>query len=249
MRSLFVAGLLGVSFLFGCTGIVDSHNQGTTGDDDTTNTPDGGTPVTVTPHLAAAIDKSTVATALGATTTLTVSLVGSGDFAGPVTLTPTVVDGGGAAVVGWTFTQTPTTLTLDKNGTATASIAVVVPTDSASLTATVNVAVAATGVTVPSVTSAYTVANTYTVHIAAGTGTGSHAADFPKLLKLKSGATLIFQNDDNIKHTIHADGGFPHEPLSGMAPGANYTVVPTGDTTFYCHDHNDGSKNNLSYEP
>ena len=125
------------------------------------------------------------------------------------------------------------------------TLSVAIPSDTASLATTVKVAVAAAGVTTPDVTSAFTVTNTYTVHIKAGTGTGNHSATFPSLTKLKQGATLVFQNDDTIPHRIHADGGFAHEP-NDLQPNAKYTVVPNGAATWYCHDHDDGVKRNVS---
>lgn len=255
MRMSFAACLFGL--VVGCTGVVDSQNGGG-GDDDTNTGVDAGggsqtdaAPI-AQPKLAATLDKSTVATAIGETVTLSVVLTGSDGFEGAVTLTPTVTDAGGTAITGWTMTQTPTATTLTKNGTATVQIAVMIPSDTASLAANVNVAITATGVTVAPLTSAFTVANTFTVHIKAGTGTGAtnHNDIFPQLLKLKTGATLIFQNDDTIVHRIHADGGFAHEP-NDLQPGSQYKVVPTGNATFYCHDHDPGDqerRNNVALQ-
>ena len=253
MRTLFVTGVLGLSVLMGCVGVVDS-----TGGDDTTNpnpdpnpnpnpNPNPDPNPTPTPMLAATIDKPTVTTALGESATLIVNLTGSGGFSGPVTLTPTVVDAGGAAVTGWTFTMTPPSVTLAANGTASVTISVDIPTDTASLATTVKVGISAASVSAQTLTSAFTVANTYTIQIKAGTGTGNHSGTFPQLVKLKTGAQLVFHNADTIIHRIHGDNGIPHE-ANDLQPGADYKVTPSGDGSFYCHDHNDNIVRNLSLQ-
>ena len=252
MRTLFVTGVLGLSVLMGCVGVVDS-----TGGDDTTNpnpdpnpNPNPDPNPTPTPMLAATIDKPTVTTALGESATLIVNLTGSGGFSGPVTLTPSVMDAGGAPVSGWTMTMTPPTVNLAADGTASVTISVDIPTDTASLATTVKVGVSAASVTAQTLTSAFTVANTYTIQIKAGTGTGTHAGVFPTLLKLKTGAQLIFHNADTIAHRIHGNEGngntgIAHE-ANDLQPGANYKVTPSGSDTFYCHDHDIGPHGNLS---
>jgi plastocyanin len=94
--------------------------------------------------------------------------------------------------------------------------------------------------------STLTIANQFTVHIAPGAGGNPLAHGLPQSIRLNAGATLRFQNDDTISHRIHSndDAIIPHEPEGPTAePGGIYEVVMsvTGETTVYCHDHDDGS--------
>lgn len=248
MRMSFAAGLLGL--LVGCTGVVDSPNKGT-GGDDTNDQPDAGgggnqpdAPPAEVPHIAATVDQATVATELGKTISVKVTVVGSGGFSGPVTVTPTGID------PTWTVTAPTTGITLTANGTGSATWMIDVPTDSAVLTSSIKFAATATGVTESDATSAVTVANNYTITIAAGTGTAvTGHATLPKNTKLKSGATLTFHNADTIAHRIHAGGGgFAHEP-NDLQPNSDYKVTPADNETWYCHDHEGGGQGrNLAFE-
>lgn len=73
----------------------------------------------------------------------------------------------------------------------------------------------------------------------AGTGTASPHTNLPQpnsRLTIHQGTKIIFHNGDTIAHEIHADGGIPHEG-GALNPNADYTVTPSGDADWYCHDH------------
>lgn len=233
MRSTLVSALLGLSLLTGCE-VGDPGNGGG---------PDAGAaevdaPAAV-PRLAVTVDKPTVMTELGASTMITVTLTGTGGFAGAVTLTATVVDGAGAAIPGWTVGLNQATVNVAENGTAVAVATLQVPTRNGGLTGTVKIdAVSSLGT--QSLTSAVTALNQVSVTVTENAGQCVYPSSAP--LEVVAGTKVRFVNKfatDNI--TIHVDGnanGVNHESDPGHAINTAYEQEVTGTTgtiTWYCH--------------
>jgi hypothetical protein len=190
-----------------------------------------------TPKITASVDKATVATELGKTESVVLTINSVNGFTGPVSLTPSVMDGT-TAVSGWTITAEPATIDLAADASATVTLSVKVPTDTASLAPTVKLDLASTAPAV-SVESAFAVTNQVTITIPAGAGTGALHPGLPAAnapIRLLMGAKVVFHNGDTISHQIHANGGIPHEP-NALAPGSDYTVTPSDNATWYCHTH------------
>lgn len=191
-----------------------------------------------TPRVSAMVDKDAVSTELGKTETLTLTIAGYDGFAGAVTITPSMLSGATAAT-GYVITATPTSVDLTADGSATVQVTVKVPSNPMTLTPELKLDLTSSAAP-QSVTSLFTVANQYTVNIATGTGTAAPHSGLPAVnapIRLRLGAKLIFHNGDTIQHVIHADGGINHENTALGMPGTDYVTTPTGDATWYCHDH------------
>lgn len=189
------------------------------------------------PRVTASLDKQIVATELGKVETLEVTFTSVEGFEGTVNLTPSVDYG--TATGAWVLTPSNPSVDLTAGGTAKITVQVAVPSDSAALTGTVKLDATSSAESV-NLTSAFTVANQYTLVIPAGVGAAiPHAGVGPNSLRLRSGAKLIFHNQDTIVHRIHASGGIPHEGIDGGQPGGKYEVTPSGNSTWYCHTHNE----------
>ena len=200
-----------------------------------------------TPRLDATLDPPTLTTELGKSETLNVMLTSSGGFAGTATLAASFVDSTNAPVTGVTVTLAPSAdVTADGMQMVPVTLDVATNATGAVLNGTLKIDVTSSAGS-PSVTSAVTVNNIYTVDYIAGTGTaaGNHAKPAANIT-VKRGTLLHFKNDDTIKHIIHGDGTvFPHEnqndPNSGI-PGRTYEVntagIAPGKTgQLGCHDH------------
>jgi hypothetical protein len=245
--------VLGLS-LAGCLTIGDSGST-PAGDDDGTgsnNTGSNGsgsnTGSNTTPSVNVAMDRMTVATELGKDEVVTLSLTSVNSFAGNVTVTPSLVDGAGAALTTGGLTVTgPTSVALTANGTTSAMYTVKISTDATAtqMTADLKLDVASPGGT-KSYTSAFTIAAIYSVTNAAGLA--ANIAMHPmtgKKVSLKKGAKISVHNADTVVHITHGDGGFPHEttgPTGGL-PNNTYTIDTTplavGTTgQVGCHSHN-----------
>jgi hypothetical protein len=177
---------------------------------------------------------------------LTVTLQGSGGFAGPVTLAASVVDGGGAALPGWAVTLDKTTVDVAADGTAQAVATVKIPSQAA-LGGTVKID-ATSSLGAKSVVSQVTVANQLSLTMSVvGTTCGPSAATS---LTIAQGTKVRWVNGDAAQRiTIHIEPpkgegipGFDHEPDPGMAPGGTYVQIAganaggsTGQITWYCH--------------
>jgi len=220
---------------------------GNVGDDGTTPPPgddqpppgDDQPPPPPDPKVAVGMTPATINSELGTIdNNFTISVTGSDNFSGPVTLAFTGVP------TDWNAALDTDTVTLAVNGTATATLNVRVPTNATATTASISVT--ATSTAAPATTpapSTLVVANQVTVHIGSGVGTdpSAHDAAFPNEIRIKAGATVRIQNDDGITHRMHGDNLFPHEDDGAATanPGGVYEVQmnDTGLGDFYCHDH------------
>src|SRR4051812_39540176 len=166
MRSLPLAALLGLS-LAGCV-VGDTEAPGPGGGDDpgtdpgSGSGPGSGSNNAPAPKLELSVDKPTVATELFSTNLVTVSLHGSGGFAGPVTLTASAVDGAGGALPNWGVTLDKSTVDIAADGTSTVVAMLKVPSDTAAVQGMVKIAATSSlGATMTS--SSVTVAKQLTV--------------------------------------------------------------------------------------
>lgn len=185
-----------------------------------------------TPALAMTVDKPTITTELMTSNAITVTLTGTGGFAGDVNLTASVVDGSSAPIPTWTTTFDHATVTLPSNGTATAILTLAIPSENKALLGTVQVNATATGVTVPQVTSMVTAANqvsfliNYDGNVGCVYPTGLNSTN---PVRITVGSKVRFVNMAQTPNTaiaIHSNG--PAEGICHEAqPGGN---CPAGDT-------------------
>ena len=240
MRTPLLAGLLALllpACLMGEISDVGGDDPGMgSGSGDGDGDGDGSDNVP-TPRVTASIDNSAVSTELGKTETLALTITGADGFSGPVSITPSLMEGA-TAVTDWTVTATPATVDLTENGTATVMLELKIPTDTAALAPTLTLDVSSTAAPT-NVTSTFTVANQYTINIPAGAGTGSLHPGLPGVnepLRLRMGAKVVFHNADTVAHRIHANGGIDHQD-NDLTPGNDYIATPTDSATWYCHSH------------
>lgn len=194
-----------------------------------------------TPRIQATADKTTVTTELGKTETMTLTIQSMDGFAGPVPITASVTDGA-AALTGFNVTATPASVDLTAGGSATVQVQVQIPTDPSSLAPKLEVDLG--GTSPMNLTTDVTIANRLMIMIAAGTGTGGTHGGLPAAnspIRVRSGAQLVFMNQDSIQHVIHGNGGIPHEDLGAGMPNTEYMVTVNADATWYCHSHEGAS--------
>ncbi|MCX5744623.1 MAG: hypothetical protein NT062_19200 [Proteobacteria bacterium] len=239
MRIPLVAALF-VS-LVGCVGVVDAG--GTPGDDvPPAGTPDA--PDAPTPRLAATIDKATVTTELGTTHQFKIALTASGDFAGAVTITPSIVDAALIPVAGWDLQLDSTSVTLATNGTGLVTGTLTIPTNAVALAGTVKFDVTSS---LGAVNLASTVAVTKQVTLVITQDAGNGQCIYPPnpTTNLRTGTKLRFLNmgdGTQVPTTIIIHGengnGIPHEGNAGIATNQAYEVTLNQAVTgagWYCH--------------
>jgi hypothetical protein len=199
-----------------------------------------------TPKVVGTIDKTAVATELGKTETITVSLAAEGGFAGDVTIGARLVDAADVTMPNVTM-QAPTNVALTANGTGTASFQITIPTNATGtdLNGSLKIDLMSSAGN-QSLTATVAVKAQYTVDYLANTGAtiGNHAnANNVPNLVVKRGAILRFHNSDTATHIIHGGGVFPHEnTTTGGTTGRNYDVqtigiAPGSQGTLGCHTH------------
>lgn len=259
MRISVLATLLGLS-LVGCAGNI----TGGGGDDD--DIPencgngaidpgedcDGGEGCSATctsvgtPRLDLSVDKPTVATELGTTNMVTLSLTGGDGFTGSVNVAASIVDGAGAPVTGWIVAVNPPTVTVPTTGAATVVATVAVPSDAAMLAG--NIKFDVTGGPEPkSITSSVTAMNQITFPIDVAGGVCVYPVDATPI-RIKTGTTVRFLNKNATNNfEIHSDNNaaIPHQGQGAGAddpvtePNTAYTKVLAGNAAefgWYCHD-------------
>jgi len=203
------------------------------------------------PNVNVAMDRNTVTTELGKQEVVTLTLTSVNAFTGNVTVTPSLVDGTGAALTAGGLTVTgPTSVALTADGNASAMYTVKIPTDATAtqLAATLKLDVSSS-VGSKAFSSAFTVAPNYTIDYAAGLAGNVNAHPLTKLkLSVKKGAKITLHNADGDVHITHGDGPFPHEstaPGVGGLAGNTYVIdtskiadTQIGKTgNIGCHTH------------
>jgi cysteine-rich repeat protein len=294
MRTPLLAGLIAV-LLPACTdGITDvggggddtgggascgnaAIESGETCDDGNTTSGDGCSATCATesssPRVTVTVDKPTLSTELMTTNKLTLTVTGSGGFAGDVTLAATAVDGSNAPLAAWTVSLDKPTVTLTANGTATAVATLTIPSENKGLTGAVKID-ATSSADPASVMSAVTAANQVTFAV---TQIGAQCA-YPTTqpTNVTYGTKIRFLNNTtDLTTIIHVNGvalvngqlqgtgidetntfGVPHENQGGPGEmaGAAYEGVLTQKTTtsqglsWYCHSPGP-SRNALLIKP
>ena len=205
------------------------------------------------------MDRSTVMTELGKNEVVTLNVTSHGGFAGDLTVTPSLVDGTGAALTtgGLTVTGQPT-VSVAANATASAMYTVKIPTNAtgAQMLANLKLDVSSTAGT-KSFTSAFTIQPILSVPYPAGLA-GNVAAHPLRALTftVKKGATISLKNADTASHITHGDGPFPHEnqdvTVGGLA-GNTYTLdtskLNAGTGNIGCHTHGSATYAKVTIEP
>jgi plastocyanin len=236
MRSPILATLLGVCLAAtGCTVSIDG-GTGPTGDD---NQPPGDDQPPPDPKLDVSMDKTTIMSELGQQTTVTVTLTGSGTFAGQVGVQASAVDTTGTVIPGWTVTVDQPSVTLTENGTATVKATMMVPTDAAMLSGKLQIAVSSS---LPAITKTadVTVLNQVTL-VLTSNAQGQCVYPTPAVTNIKVGTKVIFLNmssDNTFVMRIHSNGqaGIAHEQVDTPV-GQSYeqTASSAGSDGWYCH--------------
>lgn len=180
------------------------------------------------PSVNVTLDRATVATELGKDEVVTLSLTSVDSFTGDVSIAPSLVDGAGAALTTGGLTVTgPTSVTLSANESATAMYTVNIPTDATATQMSANLQLDLTSsVGNESLTSAFTIAPTYSITYASGLRANVVAHPLAGMrFSIKRGAKISFHNADQVAHITHGDGPFPHEPIIvGGIPGGTYVI-------------------------
>ena len=250
---IFVAalGLTLVGCLVGDAGAPGTGNDGTKTDPGTDpgpgpgSDPGTGSNPAPTPTVTAALDKSTVATELGKTEIVTLTLTSGGSFAGDVTVTPSLVDSAGTALADGITVTGLATVPLTADGTVTEMYSIKIPTNAtgADLAATVKLDVSSSAGT-KQLMATLNVAAVYNVTYAAGLA--GNVVTHPmraQTISVKKGAKISLHNADTAVHITHGDGTFPHETTgaTGGLSGNTYTVDTSklnGTTgNIGCHSH------------
>ncbi|HEU0029526.1 MAG TPA: hypothetical protein VFQ53_02750 [Kofleriaceae bacterium] len=267
--SAILASLFGLS-LVACAGQIDGGGGGGGDDDvgadcgngqvDTGETCDDGNAAAgdgcsatcqteLSPRVTATIDKQTIATELGKTEMLTLTLTSVDGFSGAVTVTPSLVDAANAPLTGVATITGPTSVTLAADQISPSQFSIAIPSDATGtdVTAKINLAISSTAGS-ETLSSNLTVAAVLTAEYAANLGAdiGKHP-DTGKTFTVKRGAVLRFKNLDTTTHITHGGGIFPHEDTTnGGQTGGTYEVntigIAPGQTgTLGCHSHGDAT--------
>jgi len=190
-----------------------------------------------TPALAMTVDKPTITTELMTSNAITVTLTGTGGFAGDVNLTAAVMDGANAPITDWTTTFDHATVTVPSNGTATAVLTLMIPSENKALLGNVQISASTSvsGVTVAPKTSAVTAANqvSFLIGFDANVGcvypTGLNSTN---PVKITVGSKVRFVNMAQTANTaiaIHSNAAGPSEGICHEAQ-PNTNGCPNGDT-------------------
>jgi len=188
--------------------------------------------------IATSLDRTTIATELGRTETVVVTVTSSGGYTGLVNVRLALGNSVNAPV-SWSVPNNPKDVTVPANGSVNATFTLTVPTDAADLNVTLYAHATELFGGLSTATSAITVTNRYTIVYPAGTGSSTaHTGVGPASLTIRAGATIVFENQDSIQHETWGDGsGIPHEQSGGGQPGGAYIVMPTTNGIWYCHTH------------
>jgi len=238
MRIASLAALFVGLSLVGCVGVIDSPTgpgpDPMPGDD--TPPGDDDVPPAPVPKLDSTVDKTTIDTELGTTHEFSITLTGSGTFAGAVTVVPTIVDATLAPITDWTIVVDQPTVTLATNGTATVKGTLTIPTDAATLAGSVKFAIASS-VGTAELVGTVTAPNQVTVLVMQN---GAGQCEYPtqRDVTMRAGSKLRIMNMGTDNIIIHGDDGIPHQNVNGggLATGAAYEVtLDGGNGSWYCH--------------
>jgi cysteine-rich repeat protein len=268
--SILCAAFLGV-FAVGCAGDLSGTgddqqtpencgngtvDSGESCDDSNTASGDGCSSVCQTestggtPRIATTLDKTTVATQLGKTEMVTLTLMSVDKFAGDATITAQLVDATNVPITGAVITG-PASVTLTEDGSAPAAFSIEIPSDfsGTDVAATLKIDVTSSAEPVAA-TATVNVAAVYTFEIVANTSNviNMHPAT-NKTITIRRGTKLRMVNGDTVGHISHGGGGIPHENQDaavGGLPGATYEVntqviAPGMGKAFGCHTHGDAT--------
>lgn len=188
---------------------------------------------------------------------VTVTVTGSGGFAGDVALVGAVVDNNGTAIPGWTVDLSAPTVTLSKDGTGTAVATLKIPAKSTGLTGKLQItATSAATLGTKMAAAEVTALNqiTFAVKVDPATGKCVYPADggnAANSVLVSMGTKVRFFNTGTMNLVIHSGGPISHQGQApnGLAdpttePNTAYEQMPTGTgaATWYCHAPGDDLK-------
>jgi hypothetical protein len=243
MRKLSVA-LLGLALLGGCD--VGSTPAGTGGADAAAGGGDGGgtggDAASATPALAISASAAAITAEMYDSQKVTITVQGSGGFAGAVNLTASIVDAAGVPYTDVTVTLASPTVTLTADGVATVEATIATtnkfPVPATTLSLKIDAVAGAVTATLPANPSV-NIDGQYTLRVAnAGASCSFPAAPAGPLLV---GTKMRFLNTSaTIAVTIHTNGGagIPHQNTAQtLAQNEAYerTATAVGNLIWYCH--------------
>lgn len=225
----------------------DDMGGGGQGDGNGDGDGDGNNPPPPDPRITASLDKSSIATELGKTEVVVLTLTSVDGFAGTVSVAVAALDGSSAPLSGL-IVEGPATVTLaaDQMATATYELDVSSNATGTSVSGSLKLDLSSS-VGSESLTATLAVEPNYTIAYAAGTGAtvDKHpvlSGSQPKNVTVKRGAVIRYVNDDTVQHDTHGGGIFDHQGNGGGQPGTTYEqrtigAAPGSTGDLGCHDH------------
>lgn len=262
MRTPILATLLGFS-LVACAGQIEGGGggdddvpppdcgngsiNGTEQCDDGNNIDGDGCSATCTteaqPRLDVTVDKPTIATELGTTEMVTVTLTGADGFSGQVIVTPSVVDAANAPLTAWTVTA-PQTVDVPLNGTQSVVVSLSISSENKGLAGTLKIdTTSAAEVGTHSATVAVTALNQISFKITSNNNQCVYPTQ--SAIKVTEGTKVRFVNAGTISLIVHSNGGSygvdHQDTATTTAPNTAYerTIDPQSADgnafDWYCH--------------
>ena len=258
MRTPFLAAALGLS-LVGClVGDSGTAGPGGTGDDDGPGSQGSGSnnpPATA--KVDVSLDKNAISTELKTSNMVTITVTGSGGFAGDVGVAATVVDSAGAPIPGWTVDLSAPSVTLGKDGSNTLIATLKIPAKNTGLAGKLQVTTtSAAGLGTKNAAADVTALNqvTFAVKVDPATGKCVYPVDggnTANSIPMSMGTKVRFFNTGTADLVIHSGGPISHQGQApnGLAdpvtePNTAYEQMPTGTgaASWYCHAPGDDKK-------
>jgi cysteine-rich repeat protein len=215
------------------------------------------------PRVDATLDKPAVASELGKTETLNLTLTSVNGFAGTVTIAAALADATSGTADAAVVLTVPGTADLSADGTVVVPVTLKTDSDSSGVALNDNLTFTLTSSAGTSMAAAtVAIANIFTITFIDGTGgVAANHAGAGLSYTVKRGAIIRFHNADTTttligstvpanvpttSHVIHGDGAFPHQDprtaLTTQITGDNYDVptigiAPGSSGQLGCHDH------------
>jgi len=222
--------------------------------------PGPGSNPSPTPSLGVTTDKSSIATELATSNSVTLTLRASGGFSGRATLVASALDTAGAPITGWTVTLDKTAIDLAADATATAVATLKIPAAINTLSGVVKIDATTSLGTVTS-QSTVTVAKQITYAMTLNGAKCVYPVAAGSSTTIAQGTKVRWVNNDpagRILIHIGAVGGraitgFDHEPDPGMSPNGGTFEQTAGSTTgavdWYCHNRDNSQGITLRAAP
>lgn len=181
-----------------------------------------------------------IATELGTTTDIQLTLAASDGFDGLVGLSGSLLDNSGEPMTGWALSVEPATFAISDGESASATATLTIPIQNRGLSAVARfIANSAAGHGTRSVDVPITALNQYTIDLAVS-AQGQCVYPPAGTVTLTQGTTLRWLNVGTESWSIHTNGSFgcPHQPQSSVTLAGETYDCPqllTGSGSWYCH--------------